>query len=109
LRCVATKQQIVVAITQEKIAAMVMLGVTCLVGVYFGLYYGFLILVPLTLAAAFACVAGTAVHGEPISGALLTVITPAIGLQAGYIIGLTGRDLISQFVARLNSVPSRRV
>ncbi len=85
-----------------------MLCVTCLVGVYFGLYYGFLILIPLTLAAALACVASSAIHGEAISGALLATITAAIGLQGGYMIGLTGRDLFSQVVARLNSMQSRR-
>lgn len=88
---------------------MITLGVTCLVGVYFGLYYGFLVLIPLTLAAALACVVGTSLHGEAISGALLTAIVSAIGLQGGYMIGLTGRDLFSQFLARLNSMQSRRV
>jgi hypothetical protein len=88
---------------------MMTLGVTCLVGIYFGLNYGFLTLIPLTLAVALACVAGTVIHGEAISDALSTTVTTAIGLQGGYMIGLTGRDLFSQFAALLNSTHSRRV
>jgi hypothetical protein len=86
---------------------MIMLGVTCLVGAYFGLYFGFVILIPLTLALALACVAGTAFQSEAISGS--TTIFAAISLQGGYMIGLTGRDLFRQFIARLNSVQSRRI
>ena len=96
------------AISQGKLVAMIMLGVACLVGAYFGLYFGFVILIPLTLALALACVAGTPVQSEAVSGALSTTITAAISLQGGYMIGLTGRDLFRQFVARLNSVQSRR-
>jgi hypothetical protein len=79
---------------------MITLCITCLVGVYFGLYYGFLMLIPVALVAAVASVAGSAVHGEAISSILLTILAQAIGLQGGYMIGLTGRDVLSQFVAR---------
>jgi hypothetical protein len=79
---------------------MITLCITCLVGVDFGLYYGFLVLIPVTLVAAVASVAGSAVHGEAISSILLTILAQAIGLQGGYMIGLTGRDVLSQFVAR---------
>jgi hypothetical protein len=43
---------------------------------------------------------GSAVHGEAISSILLTILAQAIGLQGGYMIGPTGRDVLSQFVAR---------
>jgi hypothetical protein len=79
---------------------MITLCITCLVGVYFGLYYGFLMLIPVALVAAVASVAGSAVHGEAISRISLTILAQAIGLQGGYMIGLTGRDVLSQFVAR---------
>jgi hypothetical protein len=79
---------------------MITLCITCLVGVYFGLYYGFLMLIPVALVAAVASVAGSAVYGEAISSILLTILAQAIGLQGGYMIGLTGRDVLSQFVTR---------
>jgi hypothetical protein len=79
---------------------MISVAVICLVGAYLGLHYGYLVLVPVTFVAAVVSAAGSAVHGDPISSALLTALTQAIGLQGGYMIGLTGRDLFDQFVAR---------
>ena len=79
---------------------MITLCITGLVGVYLGFYYGFPVLIPVTLVAALASVAGSAVHGEAISSILLTIPAQAIGLQGGYMIGLTGRDVLSQFVGR---------
>jgi len=88
---------------------MVLLIVACLAGIFFGLYYNFLVLIPLTLAAAIACGAAAALHGQAISASLLAIVIPAVGLQGGYMIGLTGRDLLSQFVSRLSGVQSKRI
>jgi hypothetical protein len=85
---------------------MITLCMTCSVGVYFGLYNGFLVLIPVTLLAALASVAGNPVPGEAISSILPTILAQAIGLQGGYMIGLTGRDVLSQFVARRTSASS---
>lgn len=72
---------------------MITLAVICLVGAYLGLHYGCLVLVPVTFVAAVVSATGSAVHGDPISSAWLIALTQAIGLQGGYMIGLTGRDL----------------
>ncbi|MGO8909732.1 MAG: hypothetical protein ACLQDM_10490 [Bradyrhizobium sp.] len=88
---------------------MVLLIVACLAGMFLGLYYNFLVLIPLTLAAAITCSAAAALHGQTISASLLAIIVPAVGLQGGYMIGLTSRDLLSQFVSRLNGVQSKRI
>lgn len=90
-------------------AQMVLLIVACLAGIFFGLYYNFLVLIPLTLAAAITCSAAAALHGQAISASLLAIIIPAVGLQGGYMIGLTSRDLLSQCVSRLNGVQSKRI
>ena len=88
---------------------MVLLIVACLAGIFFGLYYNFLVLIPLTLATAVTCSAYAALHGQSFSFALFTIVVPAVGLQGGYMIGLTGRELFSQFIARLHVVHSKRV
>jgi hypothetical protein len=88
---------------------MVLLIVASLAGIFFGLYYNFLVLIPLTLAAAIACSIGLALHGQSISASLLVMVIPAVGLQGGYMIGLTGRDLLIQLLSHLNPVNSRRV
>lgn len=87
---------------------MIVLIVACSAGIYFGLYHGFLVLVPLTLLAMLASSAVSAWQGHPISGDLLAIVIPAIGLQGGYMIGLTGRDFLGQFISRLRAAaPSR--
>jgi hypothetical protein len=88
---------------------VVLLIIACLAGIYFGLYYNVLVLGPLTLAAVFTCGAASAWQGQPIPTALLVTVLPAIGLQGGYLIGLTGRDLLGQFISRLRTTPSKGV
>jgi hypothetical protein len=89
---------------------MTLLVVACLAGIFFGLFYKFLVLIPLTLAAAITCGSAAALHGQTVSAVLFAIVVPAVGLQGGYMIGLTGRELLSQFIARINVVVhSRRV
>jgi hypothetical protein len=88
---------------------MVVLIVACLAGICTGLRYNFLVLVPLTLAAIMTSSFTSVWHGQTISGALLALVIPAVGLQGGYMIGLTGRDVVAQFVSRFRAVPSKGV
>jgi uncharacterized membrane protein len=88
---------------------VILLIVASLAGIFFGLYYNFLVLVPLTLAAAITCSTVSLLDGHSGLSALLAIIIPAIGLQGGYMIGLTSRDILSQFLNRNNGVQSKRV
>jgi hypothetical protein len=88
---------------------MILLIVASLAGIFFGLYYNFLVLVPLTLAAAITCSTVALLDGGSALSAVFAIIIPAIGLQGGYMIGLTSRDIFSQFVNRHNGVQSKRV
>jgi hypothetical protein len=88
---------------------MALLIVTCMAGVFFGLYYNFFVLIPLTFVAAATCSSAALLHGQSISSALLAIVIPAVGLQGGYMIGLTGRDLFDQLLARFSGVESKRV
>ena len=79
----------------------------CLVGVLIGLALNVFVLLPVILAgaAAYACLAQGQGPGE-ISAA---IVMSAVSLQAGYFIGLTGRDMVTQLRARLNIAQSRRI
>jgi hypothetical protein len=88
---------------------MVLLIVASVAGIFLGLCYNLLVLVPLTLVAAVALSAAALLHGETVSAALSAMVIPAIGLQGGYMIGLTSRDVLSQFLSRLNAAQSKRV
>src|SRR3981189_1264164 len=90
-------------------AHMILLIVASVAGIFFGLYYNFLVSIPLPFAAAVACSAAALLHGENVSAALFAIVIPAIGLQGGYMIGLTSRDVLSQFLSRLNAAQSKRV
>jgi hypothetical protein len=88
---------------------MVLLIVASAAGIFLGLYYHLLVLVPVTMAAAVVFSAVALWHGETVSTALVAIVIPAIGLQGGYMIGLTSRDVLSQFLSRLNAAQSKRV
>lgn len=85
---------------------MELLIVTCVAGIFFGLYYNFFVLIPLTLVT---CTAAALLHGQSMSSALLAIVIPAVGLQGGYMIGLTGRDLFGQLLTRFSWVQSKGV
>ena len=88
---------------------MTLLIVAALAGVFFGLYYKFLVLIPITLAAAIASSAAALWAGHSAWSALLAIMLPAIGLQGGYMIGLTSRDFLGQILARHDGVQSKRI
>jgi hypothetical protein len=89
---------------------VVALIVACSAGIYFGLCYRFPVLLPLTLAAMLTSGTVSAWQGQSISGALFAIVIPAIALQGGYMIGLTGREFLIRFVSRLRAAaPSRGI
>ena len=88
---------------------MELLITPCLVGIFFGVYFNFLLLLPVTLAIIIACSTVAASHGHTVSGTLLVILVSVIALQGGYMIGLTSRDFLSQFLSRLHLIPSKRI
>lgn len=87
---------------------MLLMSVACLVGLLFGLHYKFAVLIPLTLAAGLAYGLAGIFQGQAISAIASGIVIIAFGLQGGYMIGLTSRDLLGQLVSRLTAVPSKR-
>jgi Na+/citrate or Na+/malate symporter len=87
---------------------MILLIVASFAGIFFGLYHQILVLVPTTLAAAIVCFAAALLEGQSVSSSLFAVVVPAVGLQGGYMIGLTGRDPLHQIISRLSGEQSRR-
>jgi hypothetical protein len=85
-----------------------LLIVASLAGIFFGLYYKFLVLVPITLTVAIARSSAALWAGHSAWSALFAIVLPAIGLQGGYMIGLTSRDFLGQALRWNNSVQSKR-
>ena len=88
---------------------MVVLTVACLAGIFFGRYFNFLVLIPLTLAAAISCGTIALLDGHGATSALVAIIVAAVGLQGGYMIGLTSRDVLGQLPNRHSGIQSKRV
>jgi hypothetical protein len=79
----------------------------CLAGVLIGLTSNVVVLLPLTLAGALAYAFMT--PGQGLGAAAAAVFIPAVSLQAGFMLGLTGRDVLAQLRAKLNMAQSKRV
>ena len=87
---------------------MIILGIASLIGILIGLHYNVLAMVPAALAVILVSCASAMVGGVAISTMLFGTLTSAIGLQAGYMIGLTWHSLTAQRFSRLASPQSRR-
>ena len=85
-----------------------MLIVAGLVGIFLGLHHPFLVLIPVTLGAAIICSLAAMLDGQSVLSSLVAIIIPAVALQGGYMIGMTGRDPIHQLLARISGGQSRR-
>jgi hypothetical protein len=88
---------------------VILLIVALLAGIFLGLYFHFLILIPLTLVAAVISCTMALTDGHNAMSALIAIIIPAVGLQGGYMIGLTSRDVLGQLLSRDNGIQSKRV
>jgi hypothetical protein len=79
----------------------------CLAGVLLGLTFNVVVLLPVTAAGALAYAFLS--HGEGVGSIAAAIPVPAVSLQAGYMIGLTGRDMLAQLLAWLSTAQSKRI
>jgi membrane protein DedA with SNARE-associated domain len=88
---------------------MIVLSVTCLIGILIGLHYNVLAVIPATVATIFVSCVSAVAHDGALATVLFGILTSVVGLQAGYMVGLVGRGLISQLFSRTASAQSKRV
>lgn len=86
---------------------MVLMSVACLTGLFFGLRYKFVALIPVTAAAVLTRALVGAFDGQAISSIVFDVVLLGFALQSGYVIGLISCDLFSQLASR-TMAPSKR-
>jgi hypothetical protein len=79
----------------------------CLAGVLLGLNFNVAVLLPLAVAGGGIHALAYAAPGPAAIGTDMFVLT--FSLQAGYMIGLTGRATFAQILTRLNIAPSKQV
>jgi nitric oxide reductase large subunit len=81
----------------------------CGAGIYVGLHFNILALLPLSVLGAGAYVVSAWSNGQDLLDGLAVVALPIIAVQAGYFLGLTTRPAYSQLRSRLNIRHSERV
>ena len=85
-----------------------MLIVAGFLGIFLGLHHQVLVLIPVTLGAAIICSLTAILDGHGVLSSLFAIIIPAVALQGGYMIGMTGRDPIHQLIARIGGGQFKR-
>jgi hypothetical protein len=79
----------------------------CLAGVLLGLTSNVVVLLPVTLTGALAYAFLSS--GQGFGTVAAAFLIPAVSLQAGFMLGLTARDMLAQLRAKLNIAQSKRV
>jgi hypothetical protein len=76
-------------------------------GIYLGLRFTILALLPISFLGAGAFIASSLAAGQSFAAAALATALPFLMLQAGYMLGLTARPVCGQILARLSVRQSR--
>jgi hypothetical protein len=75
--------------------------VVCMAGLYLGLSYRIAILIPVTIGTGVLCSWAAYIDGQSASAMTISIVIPTISLQCGYMLGLTSRDVLGQFLVAL--------
>jgi nitric oxide reductase large subunit len=81
----------------------------CGAGIYVGLHFNILALLPLSVLGAGAYVATSWAAGQSLLDSAAVLFLPMVTVQVGYFLGLTTRPAYSHLRARLNIGHSERV
>jgi hypothetical protein len=81
----------------------------CGAGIYVGLHFNILALLPLSILGAGAYLVSAWANGQGLLDGLAVVALPIIAVQAGYFLGLTTRPAYLHLRSRLNIRHSERV
>jgi hypothetical protein len=81
----------------------------CGAGIYVGLHFNILALLPLSVLGAGAYMVSAWANGQGLLDGLAVVALPIIAVQAGYFLGLTTRPAYVHLRSRLNIRHSERV
>ena len=80
---------------------MLILTAACLIGVLVGLLFRVMALIPVELALVLVCLA----IGDTVLAAIFNFVLATISLQAGYMIGVIVRELLSRIGAERTELP----
>jgi hypothetical protein len=82
--------------------------IACGAGIYLGLHFNILSLLPLSVLAAGIYILLFWLSGQSVFGNA-DLLLAFVAIQGGYMLGLTAREPYEQVLARLNISPSKRI
>ena len=82
--------------------------IACGVGIYVGLHFNVLALLPLSVLGAGAYVVTAWSNGQGLLSSMAAVILPIIAVQVGYFLGVTTRPAYLHLRSRINIRHSER-
>jgi hypothetical protein len=83
--------------------------VSLLTGIWLGIHFGVIVLIPILMIGALSvafCTFGTEISFHEI---MILCGMPLIAVQCGYMVGLTGHDMIAQIRNRFDTSQSERI
>lgn len=83
--------------------------IACGAGIYVGLHFNILALLPLSLLGAGAYVVTFWSNGHGLLSSIAAVFLPIVALQVGYFLGLTTRPAYLQLRSRFNIRQSEQI
>ncbi len=85
-----------------------LLLLVCIAGIFLGFYFNVLVLLPVSLIGSAIFVFNNLSSGLVFAN-IGDLLFPLISAQAGYMLGLTGRDMYFHILARFQAVQSDRI
>jgi len=87
---------------------MLLLLIACGAGVYLGLHFSVLVLLPFSILGAGAFLLSSWPVEQGLFDRAGALVVPLILVQAGFVLGLTAREIYGRLLARLNVGQSKR-
>jgi hypothetical protein len=88
--------------------SMLLLLIACGAGVYLGLHFNVLVLLPFSILGAGAFLLSSWPVEQGLFDRAGALVVPLILVQAGFVLGLTAREIYGRLLARLNVGQSKR-
>lgn len=82
--------------------------IACGAGIYVGLYFNVLALLPLSVLGAGAYLATSWSSGQSLPSSIAAVFLPIVAVQVGYFLGVTSRPAYLQLRSRFNVRQSKQ-
>jgi hypothetical protein len=81
----------------------------CFAGIFLGLYFNVLVLLLVSVMGSVTFLVLNLCSGHSLYANLGDLLFPLVSAQAGYMVGLTGRDTYGHILARFHAAQSNRI